>query len=459
MYIEDPPKRGYKPYREISAGKENDRKTNRQGLQIDEQDNNTGEYTTSKPGGEQCWQYMTAKAGERHDIGTWSQIVPAIIKTDGTIVPILDKTLAIDSDFDSLTQGSYADDDHTKVRLAEETSDGVPGIIIACLNHEKEEKIFFSLNGEKIKVDHKSVGNESTQIYDIKADGTIDIANVGTTKDFLWVESNEVNIKTEAKFNDGATKKGPINFETSSYPAMVVPSSPANYETKIVFDTGTQKWRGYTIAEASSVSIYYARIRWNYTDATDLSEGELMNYVSGVGFSVTGTKIWIDIELSLQVQFWTAGDDTIFIVRKIKNDLDRGGDVRHLYYAFFCFQDRGSEITHLQTETKLTTEKKLEGKLLSANLDPAPWDNPALAEIKTTIATIALVNQVVGRIPDEWITNTIKNWSFVEMSNFSRGQELWFRPIRPILDDKTNSYYRSAQEFVGTGTIAEYERV
>jgi len=149
LKINDDP--GFKVYRESTADVENDRKATQQGVKVTDQDDDTGGYTEANPGDEQGWGYTEPATEARHGLGSYSQAIPAILKlSDGKVYPLNDKVLTIDADYAGKTQSSTASDDPSKVRVAEDTSDGITGIIVTCLNHESEEQIFFPAPSEKL---------------------------------------------------------------------------------------------------------------------------------------------------------------------------------------------------------------------------------------------------------------------------------------------------------------------
>lgn len=247
MQINDSP--GFKVYRESTSGIENDRKATQQGVKVTAQADDTGAYTRANPGDEGSWGYTNPATSQRHDLGTYSQAIPAILKlSDSKVYPLKDKTLAIDTDYASKTQATTSSDDATKVRIGEDTSTGLVGVILTCLNHDKEEQIFFPLGGG-LRVDNINTGvdNKSTPIYDVLSGGGMNSANVGHTHDFLFVYNNIASIKTDAKFYQDASKNGPLNFETGAMPTLETPSSPKYYEVKIALDAG--KWKFYCVGE------------------------------------------------------------------------------------------------------------------------------------------------------------------------------------------------------------------
>lgn len=143
MIQNDNTQQGTRVYREHTSDIDNDRKNTPQGQTITAQADN-GDYTVADNGDECGWLYTAAASSQRHDLGAWSQVHPAILKTsDSKVYPVKDKTLAIDTDFASKTQDSTSTSDATKIRVAEDTSDGVVGLVVNCLSDKGHQQIFF----------------------------------------------------------------------------------------------------------------------------------------------------------------------------------------------------------------------------------------------------------------------------------------------------------------------------
>lgn len=464
MELNDQANNGIKIYRDNSPGVEVDRKAIQQGVAVQDQDINTGIYTLTQGGDEQGWLYTGPRtSSQRHDIGSWAQAVPAILNSDGKIVPIKDKSLAVDTDYAAKTQTTVAGDSAETVRVAETTGVGTPGIVVACLNDKSQEQIFFPISDKKITVDNKTSSNYSSKIYDINEAGQIDITNVGSTRDLLYNELNKTYIKTTAEFRESYTYRGPLNFEASGYPVITTPTTPAFYETKLVFDTGKGKWRMYTIGEASATATVYARVRWRYWydggELHDFSECELVNYDAGTdAFSPTGVLGWIASKYSKQCQFHTAGTNTIFSVRLIKKDVSRIGIVRDLFYCAQCVNDEGEPITHFNifSPSFIMVENRLRVFLHSDEYVLKPWTNILESRIKTNIGGVEYANEVSITVPRQWRYVTGADYAWTEVHDISRGMDFWARPIRPVhAGDYINNMYESAEQFNG-GTIAHY---
>lgn len=241
-YINDNQNQGWKTYRDHTPDVTDlDRRSTRQGIIIVTQDDTTGKYNVQLPGDEGGWLHWGANT---RVFGSWSQAVPAIKTEENGLRPILDKTLALDSSFAYKTASSIVGD-VTKYREAEETEDGTPGILLQCLNQDSHEQIFFPLGASQIRVDWKSAGNESTKIYDVKADGTIDLANFGLTKDLWYVDTSRAYIHTDARFRYDATKKGRLDFSSSSIPAAS--AGETLYNVGCYWDYGSGLWKWYVV--------------------------------------------------------------------------------------------------------------------------------------------------------------------------------------------------------------------
>ena len=115
------------------------------GLEITGQSTTDGSYTTTNKGDELGWQYTPGSSGR--GFGSWSQIVPAIYDSvAGTVQPIKDKTLAVDTDYPTQSTSSSAGDSNNTIRIAEISGNNIPGIIVTCLNHNSQEKIFIPMS-------------------------------------------------------------------------------------------------------------------------------------------------------------------------------------------------------------------------------------------------------------------------------------------------------------------------
>uniref|UniRef100_A0A6H1ZGI7 Uncharacterized protein n=1 Tax=viral metagenome TaxID=1070528 RepID=A0A6H1ZGI7_9ZZZZ len=240
-YVDDNAQSGIKVFREHTADIDPESKSNKIGALITDQSNDTGQYTLALPGDEAGWLFCTNS--ETRDIGSWSQAVPAIL-TESGIIPIFNKALAIDTNYAYKTEATSGNDE-TKIRVAEETEVGTPGIIVQCLNQASHEQIFFPLGAGNIKVDWLSAGNESTKIYGVAVDGTTDLANVGTTKDFLYVDTSFVYVHTDTKFRYDNTLKGRLDFANSSIPTAG--AGETLYNVRPYFDSGSGLWKWYIV--------------------------------------------------------------------------------------------------------------------------------------------------------------------------------------------------------------------
>lgn len=451
MDLQDSSIQGYKIYRDKTASVDNDRKATQQGVEVTAQSDTTGKYTVVNGGDEQGWIYTHPKDTDtRHNVGSYAQVYPAILRdSDSKIIPILDKSLAEDTNYAEKTQSTSPGDSSTMASVAETASTGTPGIVVGCLNHETQEQIFFPLGESRIKVDHKTEGNLSTKIYDVKADGTLDLTNVGTTKDFLYIEDDETNIRVESKFRMDATKKGPLDFKTTTLPSLDTPTESGNFEVKCVWNT--DKWSWYAIAEKKETT-FYARVRWNFTNTSDLSSGELVTYDPATdAFTASGTAIWIDWKRSAQCQFHTGGDSTIFIVKKILDDVTRSSVERDLYYCAQCFKDEGSELNAFYCNAVIAGNK-LEVDCISLDLGTI---QSGTNDVQTTIVDTAYTNKMLVKIPLDWNTEsgTTGTYNYTEISDFGRGLPLLSKPIDPTMEDMDTNKYKMPD------STSYYERV
>lgn len=181
---------GIKVFREHTTGIDNDRKNTQQGQTITAQ-SDIGVYTVTDSGDECGWVFTPPATGQRHDMGAWSHAHPAILKSsDSKVYPVKDKTLAIDTDFAAKTQDSSAGSDATKIRVAEDTSDGSVGIVLQCLNDDAHEQIFFA-GGSSKYVKDKGDGtgievryNTSTSSWDEVSGSTLTMVAIEPTANF-----------------------------------------------------------------------------------------------------------------------------------------------------------------------------------------------------------------------------------------------------------------------------------
>jgi|GEM_PF-3553761 len=551
-YVEDNAQAGIKVFREHTVDIDPESKSNKIGALITDQSNDTGQYTLALPGDEAGWLFCTSS--ETRDIGSWSQAVPAML-TDSGIIPILNKALAIDTNYAYKTEATSGNDE-TKVRVAEETEVGTPGIIVQCLNQASHEQIFFPLGAGNIKVDWLSAGNESTKIYGVAVDGTTDLTNVGTTKDFLYVDTSFVYVHTDTKFRYDGTKKGKLDFANSAIPTAG--AGETLYNVRPYFDSGSGLWKWYIVVtdgtgivadntnvidsstyiygaavgggadvanKGSAKEVFYVddnllyittaakfrqdntnkgvldfqsaapptpaagqtlyqptlhfsggkwqwyvavddagggvfcRVAWKYGDEGDFSEGETVTFDANTDtWTGTGTKIWVDWDLSKAVKFETAGTNTIFEAKIVKADHERLNQTRDLYRLISCASDNGETITHVDKIS--VSANKLSGYLLSNDVIPFPWLSSEGNRINTIIDVNTLPNSMQFRIPKEWDTlDLIANWKFVEVADISKSLPFYAIPIRPIMEDTEANIYNSYYEDGQSKTIATYKRV
>lgn len=111
--------------------------------------NQTGEgYLMENKGDEGGWHYTEGTPSRK--FGSWSQATPALWnKNTNKIDIILNKSQAIDTNYQQKNVVTQAGDSANNVRVATVSEDGaiVPGIIVTCLNHAVQEQIFFPIGG------------------------------------------------------------------------------------------------------------------------------------------------------------------------------------------------------------------------------------------------------------------------------------------------------------------------
>lgn len=145
MWLEDFVKKSFKIFRESTASVPPEYKAN-QGFEVTDQSVTTAAYTTTNGGDEQGWLYLN-KGGTR-PMGSWMMACPAIYTpSTGLVRPMKDKSQAVDTDYATKSLSSVAGDSSSVVRLASITGGGanVPGIIVACPNHQAQEQIFIPM--------------------------------------------------------------------------------------------------------------------------------------------------------------------------------------------------------------------------------------------------------------------------------------------------------------------------
>lgn len=559
-YIEDLSRRGYKVYREHTTGIDLVFKNVRTGLLVTDQSDTTGKYTTSCGGDEACWAFWNK--GSRAQ-GAWSLCYLAIM-TAGGLLPVKTQALGGDSTFALKTVVTTpVANDHSKVQSVDGNIPAVGdyGLVVQGISQDAHEQIFIPISSAPLKVDWLSGGNLSNIVYGVTAGGELDPANYGTLKDFLKVYDNFVFLLTDSGFYLSDTRNGALNFEDEDLPAILEPSTPANYPVHLAYDGDTGLWTWYCTIDTSSViivdnttigntsthlygataggeadpanvghtkdimyvdsncayipiaagfrydgtkngslefttatdypasieaegttayavklaweagspgkwkwytkidateSTLYAVIRWN-VDITygDFSEGELYTYDPATNvYTASGTAIWIDFNKSLATFFETAGTATIFQVKKIKDAVTRNAITRNLYMTVRCVQDLGSRITHMKVIERNTN---VYGTLLSSALSSPVWVTPTAAMISTTILTVSLTNKIGARVPAQWDLSGAGDYLFVELSDASRGLPWYFRPVSPILSNRATNAWESKEQITGT-TIATYLR-
>ncbi|HDI51742.1 MAG TPA: hypothetical protein ENF45_03835 [Bacteroidetes bacterium] len=551
-WIEDRAQKGYKVYREHTKDVKEDRKNTNQGLQIDEQDDTTGEYTTSRPGDENCWcfwdigqtpagasppegtqnrdifpsvymiEHALPNAPEPRQFGSWAQVFATASRPEG-LFPIDTKQGDIDPRYKGkkiINEQTAADDTKVKTAIGANMPHGFPGLVVQTANSEQHENLFFP-SGGLLTCSHFKEGL-STKILRVTGTGWLDITTPASLDSLFRVTKNEQNqgilainfdksgvdttgyaagffdqdgskvvgylskakggplcgghplsdkhklgsndeglsvnpahISTEANFYLDKDKDGPLEFENIPFPAVSEPSDPDYIApAHLAFDPDKQKWRWYVAIDTGTTTIA-ARVLFNYDGTTDMSEGEICTIDKDGNITPSGSLVWIDFQSSLAVQFSTLGDKTLFEIRRIAGQVQRGGGIRDLYRLSTCRYDQGNRITHARTLAKLTG--KLVVNPLSADLvmPQKVWDNPAGATLKVTIGGAVKEYKFTVRVPAQWKSDSPENWLYTEISDVSRGLPFYVRPVKPILEDEANKIYKS-REFVGTNTIAMY---
>lgn len=115
------------------------------GVEITGQNNVTAQYSLTSNGDEQGWHYTPGSSAR--GFGSWAQAVPAILnKATNTIQPIKDKSMALDTNYPIQTVSGSPGNSNNTIRVAEIDGDNVPGIIVTCLNHSSQEKIFIPMS-------------------------------------------------------------------------------------------------------------------------------------------------------------------------------------------------------------------------------------------------------------------------------------------------------------------------
>lgn len=166
MWLKDFITAGFKIFRESTAGVAPERKAN-QGFEVTDQSLTDGAYTTTNGGDEQGWVYLN-KAGTRN-LGSWVQACPAIYDMNtSTVRPMKNKTQATDTDYATKSLSSSAGNSSSSVRVAAIDSTGklVPGLIVACPNHEAQEQVFFPIATADVIVSYARIAWNATYLDD-----------------------------------------------------------------------------------------------------------------------------------------------------------------------------------------------------------------------------------------------------------------------------------------------------
>jgi len=261
------------------------------------------------------------------------------------------------------------------------------------------------------------------------------------------------HVATDAYFYKDAVRDGALDFATD-YPSGVSTSGDTFSEVKLGWSASADKWKWYAAIDSQESSVL-ARVRWDYQYSRDESEAEIITYNNDTGeITDAGTVIWIDTIQSAQIQFETAGDETLFEVKKVQDDFARDGTIRDLYRVTHCRKDGGSTITHMQVTDRTVG---LHGRLLSYPPEAIlpPWNNPA-GYIGTTINGMEQANFCTARIAKQWDLDGPEDYKYLELSDLGRGWPFYFRPVKPTMHNPSTLVYFSG-ELLGDEPIASYK--
>lgn len=256
-----------------------------------------------------------------------------------------------------------------------------------------------------------------------------------------------------AKFYKSPGKDGAIKFTDKNFPII---DGVTVIESDLIFDPASGNWRILTLLEEQENLRKFARIRWNFAEVSggafvDLSEGQIVDIDGNVGEI---ELVWIDYRKSSGVFFNTAGNSTIFQVRKIAEGVRRDGATRDLYLAETVIKDEGQSIRYVEISDK----QNLAARLLSGD---APWLDPNNNSIKTQIGQQIQDNFVIAKIPQQWdIVANGADYKYLEVSDLSRGIDVFFSPICPTPVDKDfleNGLMESAEKMNNETPIATYK--
>lgn len=402
-----------------------------------------------------------------------------------------------------------ADRDVIKCATGTRQPSGFPMIAVQCLNSEHYEIIAFP-TGNLLALDNNSSGL-STKVAKVGADGNIEtdgeIASLGSmlliVRDFLGGkvvamqcgisgEDDEVGHAPVIVNDQGGGKHlaylghiagGPFIAAASPHPSMIIsaestdeyqdtqklsfidevpyyqddfrhgplafsqrefPVISGDEEVKEVilgFDPVTRTWRWFVDEETAQVLT--ARVAWCHDGTEDLSEGEIT-------VDIENNVIWID-EAQSQVDFFTVGDNTIYVVSLVQKDFTRNGITRDLYRVVAVRADEGEKIRFLQAVDK-------DQLLFRAVRGDAPWLEGS-PEITTDIAGNAKENIFRVRIPAQWDLTGGENYEYLELNSEKVFRGL-YAPVRPspkTAETFTQDGVMSSLEIANDSPIAEYK--
>lgn len=266
-----------------------------------------------------------------------------------------------------------------------------------------------------------------------------------------------LHISTNAYYYMDYERDSKLPFENKYCPVLQDPAEIEFYTpVHLGYQTSSQSWKWYVAMSTGTEMLTIARIQWNYNQIKDMSCAETVTYNPETGiYTGTNQKIWIDLEKSHGVLFETAGTDTIFRLKLIKQYVEREGETHDLYRATHCVEDHGKYISHFSTISRTTY---IVGNLLSYESQEPVWINTGNAKIKTNICGTLQENIWRARIPREWENFITENFAFLEISGLPKGTKSLFRPIRPVLDEIELKTYKSAEK-IEEIPIANYARV
>lgn len=204
---------------------------------------------------------------------------------------------------------------------------------------------------------------------------------------------------------------------------------------------------------ATSITISYARIAWNFTTIEDYSEGELLTYDPLTDrFVASGATMWVDSWRSIpNLVFTTAGDGTIFEVQKI-GSVTRRNATRDLYVAKKCIVDEGDTITYLQGNTTYSSySNRLDVTLTKG---PGSWNTPETSAIRTSILTQTKKNNLSVIIAENWYgSGQPEEFKWARIQTYS---PIIVAPIRPILYSRDQKLFKDLITYGNNQTISYY---